>query len=171
MRMRLARPDEPTPLHSGDGLSPPVQQHGGLRTDELRAHGFDPADVIDFSASINPYGPSPRVGEALARVDLARYPDPLSLELTEALAARLGVPPDCILVGNGASELIHLVVRVFVRQGQRAVAFTPTFGEFERACNLQHWSDLPSGGHFAALEEPAALVEDIRAFFRPLRKG
>ncbi len=41
----------------------------------------------------------------------------------------------------------------------------------ERACNLQHWSDLPSGGHFAALEEPAALVEDIRAFFRPLRKG
>ena len=27
----------------------------------------------------------------------------------------------------------------------------------------------PSGGHFAAMEEPAALVEDIRAFFRPLR--
>jgi len=27
------------------------------------------------------------------------------------------------------------------------------------------------GGHFAALEEPAALAEEIRAFFRPLRKG
>ena len=39
----------------------------------------------------------------------------------------------------------------------------------ERACNLQHWSDFPRGGHFAALEEPDLLVEDIRAFFRPLR--
>lgn len=39
----------------------------------------------------------------------------------------------------------------------------------ERACNLQRWADLPRGGHFAALEEPEALVEEIRAFFRPLR--
>jgi hypothetical protein len=28
---------------------------------------------------------------------------------------------------------------------------------------------MPAGGHFAAMEEPALLVEDIRAFFRPLR--
>lgn len=39
----------------------------------------------------------------------------------------------------------------------------------ERATNLTHWADHPSGGHFAAVEEPAALVEDIRATFRPLR--
>jgi hypothetical protein len=29
---------------------------------------------------------------------------------------------------------------------------------------------MPAGGHFAAMEEPAALVDDIRAFFRPLRR-
>ncbi len=40
----------------------------------------------------------------------------------------------------------------------------------ERAFNLTHWSDFDRGGHFAALEEPELLVEDIRAFFRPLRK-
>jgi pimeloyl-ACP methyl ester carboxylesterase len=34
---------------------------------------------------------------------------------------------------------------------------------------VQHWTELPSGGHFAALEEPQLLVEDIRAFFRKLR--
>jgi hypothetical protein len=28
---------------------------------------------------------------------------------------------------------------------------------------------MPAGGHFAAMEEPALLVEDIRSFFRPLR--
>jgi pimeloyl-ACP methyl ester carboxylesterase len=39
----------------------------------------------------------------------------------------------------------------------------------ERAANLTHWSDFPRGGHFAALEEPALLVESVRAFFRPLR--
>jgi hypothetical protein len=30
---------------------------------------------------------------------------------------------------------------------------------------------MPKGGHFAAIEEPAALAEDIRAFARPLRSG
>jgi microsomal epoxide hydrolase len=39
----------------------------------------------------------------------------------------------------------------------------------ERYYNVQRWTEMPAGGHFAALEEPAALVEDIRAFFRPLR--
>ena len=39
----------------------------------------------------------------------------------------------------------------------------------ERAFNIQRWTVSPSGGHFAALEEPSRLVEDIRAFFRPLR--
>ena len=39
----------------------------------------------------------------------------------------------------------------------------------ERSFNVQHWTDMPSGGHFAALEEPTRLVEDIRDFFRGLR--
>lgn len=39
----------------------------------------------------------------------------------------------------------------------------------ERAFNLQRFSDFPRGGHFAALEEPELLVQDLRAFFRPLR--
>jgi pimeloyl-ACP methyl ester carboxylesterase len=39
----------------------------------------------------------------------------------------------------------------------------------ERLYNIQRWSQMQAGGHFAALEQPQALVEDIRAFFRPLR--
>ena len=39
----------------------------------------------------------------------------------------------------------------------------------ERSFNIQQWTDMPSGGHFAALEEPDRLVEDIRKFFRGLR--
>lgn len=41
----------------------------------------------------------------------------------------------------------------------------------ERAYNLKRYTEMPRGGHFAALEEPALLVEDIREFFRPLRFG
>jgi pimeloyl-ACP methyl ester carboxylesterase len=40
----------------------------------------------------------------------------------------------------------------------------------ERGYNVQRWTDMPRGGHFAALEEPELLAEDIRAFFRGLRK-
>ena len=39
----------------------------------------------------------------------------------------------------------------------------------ERSYNVQHWTDMASGGHFAALEEPVQLVDDIRSFFRQLR--
>jgi len=40
----------------------------------------------------------------------------------------------------------------------------------ERTYNVQHWTEMPRGGHFAALEEPELLAGDIRAFFRDLRK-
>jgi pimeloyl-ACP methyl ester carboxylesterase len=39
----------------------------------------------------------------------------------------------------------------------------------ERYYNLQRWTVMPSGGHFASMEEPTRLVDEIRAFFRPLR--
>lgn len=40
----------------------------------------------------------------------------------------------------------------------------------KRTYNVQRWTELPKGGHFAAFEEPELLAEEIRAFFRPLRK-
>jgi pimeloyl-ACP methyl ester carboxylesterase len=41
----------------------------------------------------------------------------------------------------------------------------------ERGYNVQHWTEMPSGGHFAAAEEPELLAEDIRVFFRRFRKA
>ena len=40
----------------------------------------------------------------------------------------------------------------------------------ERTYNIQRWSVMQAGGHFAALEQPKALVDEIRAFFKPLRQ-
>jgi pimeloyl-ACP methyl ester carboxylesterase len=39
----------------------------------------------------------------------------------------------------------------------------------ERQYNLTRWTEMPRGGHFAAMEEPELLIEDVRAFFRALR--
>ena len=39
----------------------------------------------------------------------------------------------------------------------------------QRFFNVQRWSEMPEGGHFAALETPELLVNEIREFFRPLR--
>jgi microsomal epoxide hydrolase len=47
--------------------------------------------------------------------------------------------------------------------------FRPPRSWAERVFNVQRWTRMPAGGHFAAMEEPRLLVEDIRAFFRPLR--
>jgi pimeloyl-ACP methyl ester carboxylesterase len=39
----------------------------------------------------------------------------------------------------------------------------------QRFFDVQRWTEMPLGGHFAAMEEPELLAEDLRAFFRPLR--
>ena len=40
----------------------------------------------------------------------------------------------------------------------------------ERVYDVRRWTEMPRGGHFAALEEPGLLARDIREFFRPLRR-
>ena len=41
----------------------------------------------------------------------------------------------------------------------------------ERIFDVRQWTTMPAGGHFAALEQPELLADDIRAFYRPLRSG
>lgn len=46
---------------------------------------------------------------------------------------------------------------------------TPPRSWVERVFKVRRWTPMPRGGHFAALEQPALLAGDMRAFFRPLR--
>ena len=39
----------------------------------------------------------------------------------------------------------------------------------ERRYNVTYWADMPRGGHFAAMEQPALFADDLRAFFRTVR--
>ena len=110
--------------------------HGGFDTAELRAENLARGEVLDFSSNINPLGPSPRVRQAAAAADLSAYPDRVCLDLREALADRHGVGVDQLLVGNGSTELIHLLSRAHLQPGARCLVFAPTFGEYEAAAAL-----------------------------------
>ena len=117
--------------------------HGGLEEAELRALGLARRQVIDFSSNINPLGPSLRVRQAASEAGLSSYPDRHSLILRETLAKRLGVPADTILVGNGSTELIHLLARACLRPGERCLIFQPTFGEYQAAASLAGAETVP----------------------------
>jgi pimeloyl-ACP methyl ester carboxylesterase len=67
-------------------------------------------------------------------------------------------------LGRGERLTVPTAVAVFPREIMR-----PPREWAARVCNVQRWTTMAAGGHFAALEEPHALVEDIRAFYRDLR--
>lgn len=124
--------------------------HGGDVFAIAAAQGWDWRDVADFSASINPLGPAPGVRNAICRaIDrIQHYPERESKRLREALAQTWKVDPDCILLGNGATELIFFLARVFE---SRAVSLAaPVFAEFHRAfpqANLANLSDPETWRH------------------------
>ena len=66
----------------------------------------------------------------------------------------------------GKDEKIQVPVAIAAFPSENTV---PSREWSERSYNVQHWTDMPAGGHFAALEEPLNLAKDIRDFFRGLR--
>ena len=117
-------------------LATPPVMHGAFDFSELERLGVQPEGVLDFSVNSNPYGPSPLVREAIARTPPDRYPDRECLSLRRALAERLSLTPDRIVMGNGTAGLLWLVAFAFVRRGDRALILGPTFGEYGRCAGL-----------------------------------
>lgn len=78
-------------------------------------------------------GPPACVLEALIKnlQAVKRYPDPTNLELKSSLAAYLGVQPDSLLVGNGATEIIYFLC--FLLRPRTVLVAQPTFSEYARA--------------------------------------
>jgi histidinol-phosphate aminotransferase len=85
--------------------------------------------AIRLASNESPTPPSPVVLEALqkALAGLNRYPDGSGYYLRQALAKKHGVSPDSIVLGNGSNELIELLARTFVRQGEEVVIPHPSF--------------------------------------------
>ncbi|MBN2186675.1 MAG: histidinol-phosphate transaminase [Dehalococcoidia bacterium] len=87
--------------------------------------------VIKLDGNENPYGCSPRVYQALADYSYYHiYPDPAQRKLKQALEEYTGLSQEHIVCGSGSDELIDLILRVFLKPGDKTINCSPTFGMY-----------------------------------------
>lgn len=125
-----------------------IAEHGGNVFEIARLIGIPADKIIDFSSSINPFGPPPKVIDSIkSGLNLIRlYPDRKYLKLREILANYLNVTTDGIIVGCGTTELIHSIFSRFVKK--EVIIPLPNFSEYEAAAKALDLNTIfinPSG--------------------------
>jgi threonine-phosphate decarboxylase len=112
------------------------REHGGDVYTWAQKARIDPAEIIDFSASINPLGPPASVRKAFQKSynEVSRYPDPYGEELKKALAKHHEMKPTEILLGNGSTQLVYLLC--FALRPRKALVVGPAFSEHANALTL-----------------------------------
>ncbi len=121
------------------------------------------SNVVKLASNESPLGPSPRVKQAIgsSEIEIGRYPDGNGHRLKWELAKKLGVQAQQISLGNGSSDLLDIIARVFLQSGCEAVfsqhAFamypivTQAVGAAARVVPaLGADSDMPGGHDLAA---------------------
>ena len=90
-------------------------------------------EILDYSSNINPYGIPESLRKRITKnlEILERYPDPDYIELRQKLAHLNKVDVSNIILGNGATEIIFLFMKVI--NPKKILIAAPTFGEYERA--------------------------------------
>lgn len=94
----------------------------GKPVEELeRQYGV--TNAIKLASNENPLGASPKALDAIRKhlTALERYPDDTGFVLKQALARKHGVGPECVTLGNGSSNLLELVARVFAAPGDEVI--------------------------------------------------
>lgn len=107
----------------------------GKPIDELaREFDLNVEDIIKLASNENPLGPSPKAMSAIADelVDLTRYPDGAGFELKAALIEyfkkdSVALSAEQITLGNGSSDILDFIVRVFVNDGDEVVVSEHAF--------------------------------------------
>ncbi|MFH1847784.1 MAG: histidinol-phosphate transaminase [Candidatus Omnitrophota bacterium] len=86
-------------------------------------------EVIKMASNENPFGPSPKAIDAMAKrlKDVNRYPDASCYYLKERLARQWCVKPSNLIVGNGSDELIILALKAFLNEGEEVIIADTTF--------------------------------------------
>lgn len=144
-------------------------EHGGNPYALEAKKGFALESVIDFSANINPLGPSEKGLSAVTAVlercrgPLTRYPDPEYTQLRKKLAGYhgAGVDETQIYPTNGGIEAIHDVFRAL--RPQKTMIVAPAFVEYEKAAAAHSGKTV-----FFLLEEALDFAIVPGAFFEAL---
>lgn len=100
--------------------------------------GIKKEAIVSFSANVNPLGISGKLKETLSQhLDvITSYPDREYTALRKCIGSYTGADADHILVGNGSTELISLLIQM--RQPKHALLLGPTYSEYGRELALAH---------------------------------
>jgi histidinol-phosphate aminotransferase len=95
-------------------------------------------DVVKLNTNENPYSPSPRVLAAIAAATdrLRLYPDPSASRLREAIAARYGVAPEEVFVGNGSDEILAHTFQALLKHDAPLLFPDITYSFYPVYCRL-----------------------------------
>ncbi len=116
-------------------MSVAFPQHGGDLGWAAERYGLAREEFLDFSANVNPLGPSPQALQAAraALAEISRYPEPHAASLRAELAEFLALAPGLLVLGNGSTELIHHLVRSM--GPRRVTVVSPAFAEYAQAAD------------------------------------
>ena len=114
---------------------------------------------IKLNTNENPYPPCAKVVEALraaADGSLRLYPDPACARVRERAAEVFGVEPDMVIIGNGSDDILTMVMRSFVSEGDKVVFLNPSYGLYSVLTNIQNGRE-----HVVEYTEDFKLPADI----------
>lgn len=94
--------------------------------------------MIKLASNENPFGPSPKALEAIAKEakNLHIYPDQKSLLLREALSKKFGISADGIIIGNGSDEIMQIAAATYLKPGEEVIISGNTFSVYEFVARL-----------------------------------
>jgi histidinol-phosphate aminotransferase len=106
-----------------------VYEPGKPIEETARELGIEPDEIIKLASNENPLGPSPKAIEAMraALSNAHLYPDGNGFYLCKAVAARLGLAPENVIVGNGSNEVIEFLGHAFLNPGDDVIIFQYAF--------------------------------------------
>jgi histidinol-phosphate aminotransferase len=124
---------------------------------------------IKLNTNENPYPPSPRVREALVEAvndRLRLYPDPMATEFRRTVAELHGVEPEMVLAGNGSDDVLTILTRAFIGQGDLAAYPTPSYLLYSTLIALQDGraAVVPYTAEWT-LEKSALEIPGLKLFF------
>ncbi len=97
--------------------------------DVARELGLKPSEIIKLASNENPLGPSPKaltaMREALERAHF--YPDGGGYYLREAIAEKVGLARDNVILGNGSNEIIEFIGHAFLKPGDEVITAKHAF--------------------------------------------
>lgn len=99
---------------------------------------YELKEIIKLGSNENPYGMSKNIIESIRNIqNLGLYPDNYVTELREKLAKKNNLDKNNFIFGNGSVEILQMICRVLLSQGDNIITGIPTFQSYKSEATLQ----------------------------------